>query len=96
MESREKLGVIPHFAVKFRSFVLFVIDFGFDTASGALVFGAFYLFAWIFALARTAGFAKPEHLEAFELVHFWLNYGLYSTIGIAFLWRCIKRIFCEE
>ena len=96
MSAPEKPGVRAHFTAKLRSFVLFVIDFGFDTATGALVFGAFYLFAWIFALARTAGFAKPAHLEAFELGHFWLNYGLYTIIGIAFLWRCIKRIFRDE
>ncbi|HXB74052.1 MAG TPA: hypothetical protein VNY05_37785 [Candidatus Acidoferrales bacterium] len=96
MPNEKPTTVREHFSLRFRAFVFFLIDFGFDVVVGAAIFGAFLLFAWIFSLARAAGFAKTEHLDAFELLHFWLNYALYLSIGAALLFRTIKRIFREE
>jgi hypothetical protein len=61
-----------------------------------VVFGAFLLFAWILGLARATGVGSEEHFKAYELAHFWLNYGLFVAIGLSFLLRTIRSLFGKE
>jgi hypothetical protein len=75
------------------SFLIFLIEFGFDTLRGLAIFTAFVLFARIIGLARAYGWGTEEHFKAYELAHFWLNYALYVSMGVAFLFRAIKALF---
>ena len=96
MQKEKQRTIREYFGLKLWAFGFFFIDFWFDLLCGTAVFGAFLLFAWIFSLARAAGFVNRDHLEAFETCHFWFNYGLYIGIGVCFLCRAIKTMFRGE
>jgi hypothetical protein len=96
MQREKQRTIREHFGLKLRAFGFFFIDFWFDLLRGTVIFGAFLLFAWIFGLARAAGFVNRDHLDAFEIGHFWLNYGLYICIGVCFLCRTIMAMYRGE
>jgi hypothetical protein len=61
--------------------------------SGAAVFGVFLLFSWLIGSARGGGEIRQSFLDAYEQVHGWLNIGLFSMLGVSFLWRVGSGIF---
>jgi hypothetical protein len=76
--------------------VAFIVPFLSDVFVGVAVFGAFALFGWILGFARAWGFLRPEHLDAYERTHFWINYSLFWILGLGLLLRAVRRIFRGE
>jgi len=72
--------------------VAFVVPFLLDTVKGILVFLALLLFAWLFRIAGALG-VRQEYIDAFEVVHFWSNYGLFIAIALSFGLRMLKAMF---
>jgi hypothetical protein len=81
---------------EWQSFVRFAVPFLFDTAKGALILLALYFFGWILHLATSYGLIRDDYATAFEKVHFWLNFGAYSILGLDFLWRLSRTAFQGE
>jgi hypothetical protein len=96
MDSQVQKGVRRTFNSAFRRFLIFLIGFGFDSLTTLVVFAVFVLFAWVLGLARTAGLGNEEQFAAYASAHFWLNYGLYVAVGIAFFLRTIRSFFGGE
>jgi hypothetical protein len=75
---------------------LFLVDFLVDTLISCAIFGVFVLFSWILKQTEGFGIISSSHLEAYELAHFWMNYGLFVVLGIAFLMRMVKALFVKR
>jgi hypothetical protein len=83
------------FRKHWTAFLVFLIEFGFDALKGLAIFTVFLLFAWVIGIARAYGVGSEEHFKAYELAHFWLNYALYVSMGLAFLLRVLKSLWGE-
>lgn len=84
------------FVKNWIGFVAFIVPFLFDTFIGFAIFSAFLWFSWVLGWARVSGLASQDSLDAYENLHTWLNLGLYSMMGVGFLWRVIRRVFRGE
>jgi len=73
-----------------------MIPFAFDSAMGLAVFGVFLLFSSVVTFARGGGEIRQSFLDAYEHIHGWLNIGLFSMLGVSFVWRVGKGIFRGE
>lgn len=94
MAERKNLKTIPKiFNDGLFEFLSLLIPILFDALLGFVIFGILLLFAWVFGLTRALGILKQEHLDAYELAHFWLNYGVFMAVGFSVLLRVVKRIF---
>jgi hypothetical protein len=83
------------FADALWGFVSFAVPFLRDVATCSLIFLGILYFGWFLGLGRASGL-KHERLEALEVLHFWLNYGVFASTGISFLWRVLLRVFRNE
>ena len=81
-------------ARRWNAFLVFLIDFGFDVLMGLTIFTGFVLLAWVISIPRAFGWLNDEHLKAYELAHFWMNYGLFAgAVGFAGVARVVKMLF---
>ena len=90
-EARSYRKLLSNATWKFASFV---VPFLCDTAICSVIFLVLLYFVWLLRLGRTFG-VRQDQVEAIELLHFWLNYGVYFAIGVSFLWRVLVGIFRE-
>jgi hypothetical protein len=74
-------SVGEYFQREWTKLLIFLIGFTFDTLVGCAIFGAFVLFSWIIGQTSRSGITSEGHLQAFEQTHFWLNYGVFLTVG---------------
>ncbi len=89
MDERSYRRLLREAAWRFTSFA---IPFLTDVAIGSLIFVALLWFAWLLGLGKAVGL-KQEQVEALELAHFWINYGIYIGVGLSFLFRTLKPLF---
>jgi hypothetical protein len=73
-------------------FMSFAVPFVTDAALASLIFVGLLWFGWLIGLGRALGL-RQEQLDAFDLAHFWINYGVFVGVGLSFLWRVVKAIF---
>jgi hypothetical protein len=70
----------------------FAVPFLTDAAIASLIFVALLWFGWLLGLGRALGI-KQDQLDALDLAHFWINYGIFVGVGLSFLLRVLKMIF---
>ena len=73
----------------------FIVPFAVDTAIGSAIFVGLLWFAWLLGVGKTVGLPQ-EHLDALQLLHFWLNYGMLTGVGLSFMLRLLRRLFRGE
>jgi hypothetical protein len=81
MSGRQSVG--EYFHRERRKLLMFLIGFAFDTLVGCAIFGAFVLFSWIVGQTARSGLTSDDHLQAYEVAHFWLNWALFVVVGLS-------------
>ena len=76
-------------------FSAFAVPFLCDTPISSVIFLVLLYFMWLFHLGRVVGL-KQDQADAFEVLHFWLDYGVFAAVGVSFCYRILVGIFRDE